>query len=45
MPVQLQYTQLNTDKTDAADLSSGVFAVLISVNFTKKYRIYCRSQI
>jgi len=29
--MQLQYVQLITDKTNAADLSSGVFAILISV--------------
>ena len=27
MPVQLRYIQLNTDKANAADLSSGVFAI------------------
>jgi len=30
MPVQLQYVQLITDNTNTADLSSGVFAILIS---------------
>jgi len=34
MPVQLQYVQLITDKTNAADLSRGVFAILISVTQT-----------
>ena len=37
MPVQLQYVQLIMDKTSAADLSSGVLTILISV------KIYCRS--
>jgi len=36
MAVQLQYVELVTDKTNAADLSSGVFALLISVTRTKK---------
>jgi len=36
MPVQLQYIQSITDKTNAADLSSGVFAILTSVTRTKK---------
>jgi len=31
MPVQLQYILLITDKTNAADMSSGVFAILITV--------------
>jgi len=31
MLVQLQYVQLITDKTNAADLSSGVFTLLVSV--------------
>jgi len=31
MPVQLQYVQLIMDKTNAADLLTGVFAILISV--------------
>jgi len=35
MPVQLQYVLLITDKTNAADLSSDVFAILISVTRTK----------
>jgi len=30
-PVHVQYVQLITDKTDAADLSSAVFAITISV--------------
>jgi len=29
--VQLQYVQSNVDKTNAVDLSSGVFAILITV--------------
>ena len=28
MPMQLQYLQLITDKTNAADLSSSIFAIL-----------------
>jgi len=36
MSVQLQYIQLITDKTNAADLSSDVFASLNSVTQTKK---------
>jgi len=43
MQVQLQYIQLITDKTNAADLSSGVFAILITVTGQKKYKIHCRS--
>jgi len=35
MPVQLQYIQLIADKTNAADLSSNVFALLISVTWMK----------
>ena len=37
MPAQLQHVELITDKTNAADLSSGVFAIrnLISVTRTK----------
>ena len=31
MPVQLQYVQLITDKTNAAGVSGGLFAILISV--------------
>jgi len=38
--VQLQYVQLITVKTNTADLSCGVFAILISVTWTKKY-IHC----
>ena len=36
MPVQLQYVQLITDKTNAADLSGRVFTILISVTRTIK---------
>jgi len=32
---QLKYVQLISDKTSAADLSSGVFAISISVTWTK----------
>jgi len=35
MPVQLKYVQLNTNKTNAADLSRGVFTILISVTRRK----------
>jgi len=35
MPLQLQCVELITDKTNAADLSSGVFAILISVTRSK----------
>jgi len=35
MPLQLQYVQL-TGKTDAADLTCCVFAILFSVTRTKK---------
>ena len=38
MPVQLQSIQLIMDKTNVADLSSGVFAILVSVNQTIKIR-------
>jgi len=41
MPLQLHYVQLIVDKTNATDLSSGVFAILISVNRSKKiYKIH-----
>jgi len=36
MPVRLQNIQLITDKTTAADLSSDVFAILISVTLMIK---------
>jgi len=35
VPLQLQYVQLITDKTNAADLSSDVFTILISVTRMK----------
>jgi len=35
MPVQRQYLQLLTDKTNPVDLPSGVFAVSIYVTQTK----------
>jgi len=40
MLVQLEHIQVIVDKTNAADLSllDGVFAILISVNWTKKNR-------
>jgi len=34
---------LVTDKTNASDLPSGVFTILISVTRTKKYKIRCHS--
>jgi len=40
--MQLQYVQLIKNKSNAPDLSSGVFAILISVTQTK-YKIHCRS--
>jgi len=36
MPVQLQYIQLIMNKTNAAHLSSGAFASLVSVTWTNK---------
>jgi len=36
IPVQLQYVQLIMDKTNAADMPSGVFTILITVNWMKK---------
>jgi len=41
MPLQLQFVQLITDKSNAADLSSGVFIILISYPDEKKYKIHC----
>jgi len=41
--VHLQYVQLITDKTNAADLLCGVFAILLSVTRMKKYKIHCSS--
>jgi len=35
-PVQLQYIQLIMHKTNSTDLSSGVYAILISVTRTDK---------
>ena len=35
MPIQLQYIQLITDKTNAADPSCGLFALLISATLKK----------
>ena len=45
MSVQLQYIQLITDKTNAADLSWRVFAVLISVTRTKNTKFIAVPQI
>jgi len=36
MPVQLQYIQLITDKTNAANLPGAVFAILITVTRMKE---------
>jgi len=36
MPEHLQCMQLSTDKTNAADLSSGVFTILFSFTWTIK---------
>jgi len=36
MSLQLQYVQLIMDKTNTADLSSGVLSILISVTQMKK---------
>jgi len=41
--VQLLYVQLITDKTNAADLSRGAFAILISVSRTIKIQIHFHS--
>ena len=43
MPVQLQYVQLIMDKTNTADLSSGVKQMLVSSTRAIKYKIHCRS--
>jgi len=40
MPVHLDYIELITGKINAADLSSGVFAVLISFNSTPMMSLY-----
>jgi len=45
MPVQLKYVQLITDKTNAADLSSGVFTILIRFNQMKKTKFIAILQI
>jgi len=37
MPVHLQYVHLITDKTNAADLLTGVFAILIGVARTNNF--------
>jgi len=39
-----QYVQLMMDKINTADLSIGVFTILINVTQTKKYKIHCRSR-
>jgi len=44
-PVQLQYVQLITDKTNAANLSNDVFAILISLTRAKKYKIQISSKL
>jgi len=42
-PVQLQCVQLITDKTNASDLSSGVFTLITAVTLTeKKYQSHSR---
>jgi len=43
MPVWLDHVQLITDKTNPADLSGGVLAILISDTRTKKYESHGRS--
>jgi len=45
MPVQLQYVQLIANKTNTADLSSSVFAILISVTQKKILEFIAFSQI
>jgi len=45
MPVQLKYLQLITDNTNAADLSSGGFAILISVTQAKNTKFIALPQI
>jgi len=45
MPVQRQYVQLIIDKTNAADLSSSVFAILISATRTKNIKSIAIQQI
>jgi len=43
--VQLQYVQSVTDKINAADLSSGVYAILISISLSKNTRFRAVPQI
>jgi len=45
MPQQLKYVQLFSDKTNADDLSSGVFAILISVTGMKNTKFIAIAQI
>ena len=45
IPAQLQYVQLIMDKTNTADLSSGVFAIFISVSRMKNTKFIAISQI
>jgi len=45
MPMQLQYVQLIMDKTNAADLWSDVFAILISVTQMKNTKFINVTQI
>jgi len=45
MPAQLQYVQLMTDKTNTADLSSGVMAILISFTRTINKKLIAVPQI
>jgi len=43
MPCSCSMLKSITDKTNAADLSSGVFAILIMLLGRKKYKIHCYS--
>jgi len=48
MPVHslyVQYVQLVTDKTNAADLLNGVFAMLISITWMKNTKFVAIPQI
>ena len=45
MPVQLQYVQLMTDKTNTADLSSGLFTILICAIWMKITKFIAVPQI
>jgi len=45
MPVHLLYLQLIRLKTNAADMSSGVFTILISVTWTKNAKFIAIPQI